>query len=124
MNTLRLIKSKKPSSTYNIISWIFILSGGKFYLDYLLPTNPTSKNKVIQFIFGWARFAYTGKEPIKRYFMSYTFGGAHFIALILNARNGNLFDLDNILINMYPILVQIWIGYRCWYIKSLKQKSK
>jgi len=77
MNILQLVRSKKPSVTYNVISWIFILCGGKLYLDYILPTNPTSKNPLIKFLYGWAKPSYPGREYKVRYWNAYIYAGVH-----------------------------------------------
>ena len=64
MNSIQLLKSKKPSNLYSIITWLFILCGGNFYMNYILPTNPQSKNKLIRKL--WGGYAY--KDPKTRYF--------------------------------------------------------
>jgi hypothetical protein len=124
MNTIQIIKSKKPCTLYAVISWLFILSGGKLYLDYILITNPISKNPLIKFIYGWSREVYSAKNYKRRYITAYAYSGIHIVCLNINLITGNMWTLSNILVNLYPILVNIYIGYRCWRIKAYNGFNK
>jgi len=102
-----------------VLKYFFILSGAKFYMDYLLITNPASKNIFIQFFYRKAKNEYTAYNYKARYNLAINLGIIHFLWMLL------LFAIDtyfivNLLINIYPLIVQIWVGYRCWIIKKTK----
>lgn len=118
MDTIHLIKSRKPCNLYNVISWLFILCGGKIYLDYILITNPTSRNPLIKKLWGWMKDEYTAKRDNTRYINSYIWGGIHVVLLTVNIIAGSMWSIGNILANVYPIIVQLYIGYRCYRIKA------
>ena len=118
MTTLQLIKSKKPCTLYFVISWLFLLSGGKIYLDYILITNPTSKNPLIKLIFGFMRKFYTANDVDARYFGAWSCGVIHFVFMIVYACIGSMWSVGNILVNVYPIIIQLYIGYRLYRIRA------
>ena len=120
MNTLKLLKTNKPNTTISIITWIFVFCGGKFYLDYILITNPISNNILIRLLYGNMRQVYTANNINKRYKLSIKLALIHIIAFAINSYMGQMLSFSNILINIYPIIVQTYIGYKCWYLKTLK----
>ena len=120
MNHLQLLKRKYKIS--NILDYLFIICGGKFYLDYLLPTNPTSKFIV------WRKFMELCKlkyDVIRltnhRYHMAYGLGVIHITSCVMAYNNGSMWSIINILVNIYPIIVQIYIGIRCYKVIQLKK---
>lgn len=106
------------------IQYFFVLSGGQFYLKWILPTNPTSKNPIIKTLFGWAKFIYTGKDVETRYTCAWIWGGVHIILGTTMFVDGRGFTINNLLINIYPIIVQMYIGIRCWRIKNFHKIVK
>ena len=114
MNSIQLIKSKKTDALYGIMSYIFVLCGGNFYMNYILPTNPQSRNKLIRKLWG----GYAFKDPAVRYYFAYVYGTIHLIGLGINMVFGTFWGVSNILINLYPVIVQLYVGYRCWRIKD------
>lgn len=107
---------------YDIIKCIFIICGGRFYLNYILPTNPNSKNPIIKWLWGWAKADYSGKDYKGRYFSSWLYFSIHLVGCIINFINGGIFSVANILVNIYPMIVQLWIGYRCLRVINFKKK--
>lgn len=105
----------------DVLRWFFILCGGQLYLNWILLTNPTSKNPLIRAIYGWNKKGYCGFHYETRLIMAYAYGASHLFLAILMAFAGGFFSLSNILVNIYPIIVQIYIGARCWRIKKLAQ---
>lgn len=105
------------------INLIFVWSGAKFYMNWILPTNPMSKNPVIKLLWGWTWLAYTAKSPKGRLALAYTCGIVHvfgfIISIAVDIYRDNLISYSsayNILANVYPILVQLYIGYRCYIV--------
>ena len=89
---------------------MFILCGAKFYLDYILPSNPSSKNPVFKLIWGGAKIRQNWEF---RLFLAFLYGAIHLVGLVM------YFRIDaplwiNALINIYPVIIQIYIGLRCW----------
>lgn len=118
MNTIQLIKSKKSSFLYSIICWIFIIVGGNVYLNWILITNPKSKNPFIKKI--WS-FDKTKINITSRLEFAYFAGIGHFICMIIFGITSNFFSPANLLVNVYPVFVQCFIGYRCFKIKKIKE---
>ncbi len=46
-------------TTANKSKLLFTLIGGQFYLDWILITNPTSKNKLIRYLYGGMKKFYS-----------------------------------------------------------------
>lgn len=100
------------------IDLLFIICGGKFYLDYILPTNSQSKNPIVRIFSSLLEYDTDYKT---RYISCYVFGGIHIVGLIAYFYM-NISIILNILINIYPIVVQLYIGYRI--VKIMKHKRK
>lgn len=105
-----------------VLDAAFILSGAKLYLDWLLITNPASKNPVIKFFWGWAELSYTAWTPTNRLQLAWVAGWLHFCFASMEIIGSGRVSITNILVNIYPVFVQIYIGYRCH--KVIKRKSK
>ena len=103
-----------------VIRWFFILCGGQLYMNWVLITNPTSKNPLIKFIYGWNKKAYCGFNYKNRLQLACLLGSIHIIGAIIMAFCGGFLSITNILVNIYPIIVQFYIGWRCWRIKNLR----
>lgn len=104
---------------YRIIRWFFILCGGKFYLNWILPTNPMSKNPLIILMWGGKKCNWWWKYN-DRMTMCYVYGGIHLVFAGLNLAIGQFWSVGNILVNIYPIIVQCYIWSRVWRIKNLR----
>lgn len=97
----------------NTVDLIYLLSGTKFFCEWLLITNPTSKNPLIKLFFGWAKKSYTAFDPEARLQEAWKLGFFHlWFSIICIITYGGL-DKCNIFVNIYPIFTQIYIGYRC-----------
>lgn len=106
-----------------ILHWLFVLSGGQFYLNWILPTNPSSKNPLINLIYGGRQHCWYGdyKVRLKACFM---YGIIHIIGAILYFFINEFWTICNLAINIYPIIVQVYIGIRCYRIIILKKDMK
>lgn len=106
----------------DLYSMLFILIGGKFYLNWMLITNPTSKNFLIRRF--WKNNSIFRYSSIKdRYGACFALGGIHLLigTFFLFIDQGLL--PGNVLTNLYPCLVQLYIGIRCHKILKSRQKS-
>lgn len=102
---------------------LFILCGGKLYLDYILLTNEKSKNPLIKILFPKLNdWNWRYKSRLK---FAYTAGTAHVLFAIFMFTIGLEFSviIINILVNIYPIIVQLYIGVRCWKIIQGRKKN-
>ena len=71
-----------------ILYWSFVLCGGKFYLDWLLPTNYASKNPLINLLFGGKKRHIFTWDYNKRIMFSYFAGTGHLILAIMYIPTG------------------------------------
>ena len=67
------------------------------------------------------KFAYTAKNVTNRYYCAILWGSIHIIMGTLMFIDGRGFTIGNLLVNIYPIIVQVYIGVRCWRIKNLRR---
>lgn len=105
------------------VKLVFIACGGQFYLDWVLPTNWSSKNKVIKWL--WRNDQ--GFRSIgHRLDMCATFGWIHlpFLFISLPAPVGSVLFWFNIFGNLYPSIVQLYIGYRLVRVKVVRYHTK
>ena len=108
----------KFTRKYTLVDWLFVLCGGKFFFDWILPTNPSSKNIL------WFMFKYgpkmQGDVCTSRIEICYILIIIHIgFAVLFTFLNG-FFTIGNILVNIYPIIVQLYIYYRCKTIKNFR----
>lgn len=103
-----------------VIRWIFILCGAQFFMNWILLTNPTSKNPIIKFIYGWNKKAYCGFKYTERLQSAYFLGSVHIIFAVIMVFSGGFFTIMNLFINIYPAIVQLYIGWRCWRLQKLR----
>jgi hypothetical protein len=102
--------------------FFFKLVGAKFYMDWLLITNPISKNPIIKLVWGWAKFAYTAKDYNNRLRLAIILFTVHFIMFILDIFLDRSYNIIwEILYNIYPMIIQIYVGYRCWCVIQWKK---
>lgn len=104
---------------YSVMRSFFILSGAKFYMDWLLVTNPISKNPIIKLLWGWTKKWYTGTKYEQRLHTAISCFTVHFVLGIIYYFIDCGF-VTNMAVNVYPCIVNAWIGYRCWRIKKLR----
>lgn len=53
--------------------------------------------------------------------MAYGLGVIHITYCVMAYNNGSMWSIINILVNIYPIIVQIYIGIRCYKVIQLKK---
>lgn len=118
-----IIKQLKRSflriSRKDPLTVFFIIIGVRFYFDWILPTNPVTKNPLFRLIYkkNWI----TKISPTERLNFCYGFIAVHlFLGVFLPS--DSIFYWENILANIYPILVQIYIGVRCYRIIKKRYK--
>lgn len=104
---------------YSVMRSFFILSGAKLYMDWLLVTNPISKNPLIKLCWGWTKKWYTGTKYEQRLNTAISCFTVHFVLGIIYYFIDCGF-VTNMAVNVYPCIVNAWIGYRCWRIKKLR----
>lgn len=114
MYSKTLIKRKKKYFINRIINWIFVFSGTNFYMNWILPTNPQSKNPVIKFC--W--FGFKFKNAKNRFYCGIIYLCIHISGAIISYNTKIMWTIENIFINLYPIIIQLYIGYKC--IKIMK----
>jgi len=111
---------------YQILNFLFIITLGKFFFQWILPTNPSSRTPL------WRVFSKTAglNSPVKIGTLKYKLigvKGLFIIHMLLAVLFYFVFDdmkisLSNILANFYPMWVQVYIGLRCyWVIKRRRQ---
>ena len=105
------------------IDFLYKISLTKFFMEWILITNPISKNPVIKLLWGWTKEYYTAKDPQIRLDLAKVLFTVHLalgiIMLILDPHAWFV----NILVNVYPMLVQSYVGFRCNTV-LLKRKNK
>jgi len=103
-------------NTRKIVDIIFKLIGAKFYLDWLLFSNWSSKNPFYKWL-----YKSLPKENIidvkTRINFAYVFGVIHLLFLLIDIVC-HAFSFSDVVINIYPIIVNLYIGYRCWVVKQ------
>lgn len=112
----------KTDEFVKILRLFFILCGGKLYFDWILPTNPTSKNPLWKLL--WALAVVSDNKiinPSVRLIAAFIYAAIHFVFFWIYLLSHSHWWL-NVLINVYPVIVQAYIGLRCWRI--LKKRSK
>lgn len=108
-----------------ILNFLFTITLGRFYFNWILPTNNSSKNPLFKFILsklGLANDLYSqgGRLRAKdRIIATYISASIHIILVILYL---DTHLVTQMLVNIYPIWVQIYIGIRCWRIIKHKRK--
>ena len=86
-------------------------------MQWLLLTNPRSKLSVIRWL--WRNPPRVNVCDYKsRYQFALITGGAHLCFAIFHALFGGFFSLWNIAVNIYPVIIQLYMGRRCWILKK------
>ena len=103
----------KPEYTKNkIIHVFFIWSGAKFFMDWILPSNDSSKNPIFRVL--WLYY-WRHKKPISpqnRLNAAYIYASIHILGLFASIML-NKFGWADIFVNIYPIVINAYIGCRC-----------
>jgi hypothetical protein len=122
MRLKNFIKRKRPLKD-KIIDFLFVFSGTQLYLNWILPTNPQSKNPLYRLFYGKLRFKPYAKNYKDRLGLACGFIGIHTIAAIMYIIVGHDFlGWSNVLVNLYPILVNFYIGYQCIRLMNRKKE--
>jgi hypothetical protein len=104
------------------MKYFFIISGAKFYFDWILLTNPVSKNSIIRFLMSPIKDCYSAINYKSRLNLAIILFTIHFLFAIFSFFMDFKFFL-NILVNIYPCIVNFYIGYRCYIIKKFKKNT-
>lgn len=102
----------------DIYKKIFLFSGTLFYLDWLLITNPKSYNSLINYIYGNLTKSYSAFNYKNRYKLSYILMLIHFILFFVYIKSN---IIGNILINVYPLFVQLFLFFKLRIIINHKK---
>lgn len=100
------------------LKWVFILTGGKLFMDYILPFNESSKVALWRNMCRFLGISY----GIKKKGIASRMGTAIIFAFFLFGYNYYLmkkyetFDGVNIIGYVYPFIIQIYVGLRCHWI--------
>ncbi len=102
-----------------VLKLLFIICGANFYMKWLLPTNPTSNNKLFIWAFygGRKRNTFTYNSRIS--FGALT-GSVHLFCALpwIN----DFLNPINVFVNLYPIIVQTYFITRCYHIKKQREQ--
>lgn len=104
-----------------LITTIFYLLGGRFYMDWILITNDKSKNLFLRKFWEYMGVEYF-KNVGNRFMLSIMLFTIHFVynGFFVWAHITHGVDwvniVINLLVNVYPMLVQIYIGFRCYRV--------
>ena len=109
------------SRKYGAMRCFFILFGGQFFLNWILPTNPSSKNPAINILYGRTKNINLANNVAGRYRLAWVWGTIHIIFCWLMILSEKGLSTMNILVNIYPIIVQVYIGVRCWQLKKWRK---
>lgn len=108
---------------YKSYYFFFTLIGGRIYLKWLLPTNPATNNPLFKLFYPKSiRRIYLRDGFDVRLAGCFVFGILHIIMGIwYTISDSSFFTMQNILGNVYPILVQIYVGLRCKQVLDKRQ---
>ena len=104
------------------LNFLFVLTGAKFYMDWLLITNPVSKNPLWRFIMSPMKKSYSATDYKSRYTGCYMFIIVHIIMGLVYLYTGGPFII-NLLVNVYPIIVNTYLAIRLRKLIIAKAKN-
>jgi hypothetical protein len=107
-----------------IIDFLYVITFTKFYFNYLLITNPVSKNILIRFVYGGFKKDYGIKNKKSRCELSYMLIIVHSILFVFLFYIDTYISITNILVNFYPMLVNLYIAYRLRIIIKYYEKRR
>lgn len=105
---------------YKIVNFLFIITGGRFFLDWILPTNPASHNPLFRNL--WPnKPVFNSSNFMARAIMGVLCFVLHLIGFYfyLYSDKGKI-DILNVMVNVYPMWVQIYFCVRVFNIRRLK----
>lgn len=96
----------------NVMRSAFVWSGAKFFMDWILPTNWSSKNPIFRvlWLYYWRPKGLI--SPKFRLVFAYVYGLIHITGLFTSVFI-TYFSWSDVFVNIYPIIVNVYIGYRC-----------
>lgn len=112
---------------YKILNFLFVITLGKFFFQWLLPTNPRSHNPICRISSQLMSLDYSAtlksiKQRLKCAVATFIIHLA--IALVFFFLEGMRINYGNVIANLYPMWVQVYIGLRCyWAIKEREKNS-
>ena len=107
-----------------ILKLLFVITGGELYFKYILPTNPSSRNPINRWLckrvgIDWSVSRKTAYQRLYSAYLLIILHGIMFILTkLLSTTNSTLI---NVLVNLYPVWVNVYIGYRCYSIEKTKK---
>lgn len=101
-----------------LLEFLFVITGGKFYFKYILITNPSSRNPINRWFCKTIGLDHSYKYLSNRIFAGRVMFVLHFILAIIYGFNDkpSISIFVNVLVNIYPMWVQVYIMYRCHLI--------
>jgi len=102
----------------DVVEVLAIVTGTKFYMNWLLVTNGQSKNPIIRFIasgLSALKSVKIRKASAVRIFTIHIIGFLTYIIIPLSiiGHIPPMWWLFNLFVNVYPCFVQLYVGYRC-----------
>lgn len=112
---------------------LFVFCGAKFYLDWILIDSPSTKNPVYKFLFGWFyRNVYSEcyglKNGVRFRSVTAVFAATSHIFCLAMYVTSPPFEhptrefLFQLLVNIYPTIVNTYVLVRCVSVLLHKQK--
>lgn len=91
-------------------------------MDWMLITNPDSKNTLIRKM--WGNYSWKVIANYKdRYESCYTLAAIHIIGMFIAECTNDFVSFWNILVNVYPVLIQVYIGIRLHRVCKFKNSK-
>jgi|SRR5579859_7899630 len=109
----------------HILDLIFYAIGGKVFMDYILPLNARSKVAIWRNFTRFCGVTYGIEKGVANrmytaiFFAFFLFGYNYYLI-----KKYETFDFINIIGYVYPIIVQIYVGLRCYWILQNRRKDE
>jgi hypothetical protein len=111
---------------YKILNFLFVITLGKFFFQWLLPSNPQSHNPVWTSLCRIIKLDYSIKfgsieDRVKG---SLAIFAVHLIiATAFFILEDMRISLGNVLGNLYPMWIQVYVGLRCYWAIKTREKN-
>lgn len=111
----------KNMTKQRFLRMLFLVIGGKFYMDYILILNANSKVKTWRDFCKFLNVTYgiRNNKFRDRLILGIVLSIMSLFFLYMGLKDHPSITLMQILANIYPIIVQIYVGLRChWILKA------